>query len=173
MEAARVAAMRGHKVTLYEKQEKLGGYLVEALVPRFKNDLVRLRDYLITQLKKAGVKEILKTEATAEMLEKEGFDAVVVATGSKPLIPKVRGIDTLSVTTGVDVMRGKRIGQNITVIGGGLVGCETALFLAEAGKNVRIVEKNTNHILIYRIVSVLHELLQYPSRSSEQLPTGP
>jgi len=140
MEAARVAALRGHEVTLYEKRDRLGGYLIEASVPEFKKDLISLIDYLSTQVKKLGVKVILEKEATVQMIKQQGFDAVVLATGGTPLVPDIRGIDKKSVMTAVDVLRGEQVGQNVVVAGGGFVGCEVALFLAETGKRVQIIE---------------------------------
>jgi len=138
MEAARVAALRGHEVTLYEARDRLGGYLIEASVPEFKKDLISLIDYLSTQVKKLGVKVVLGKEATVQMIKQQGFDAVILATGSTPLIPDIRGIDKKSVMTAIDVLRGKQVGQNVVVAGGSFIGCEIALFLAEAGKKVRI-----------------------------------
>ena len=140
MEAARVAALRGHQVTLYEQRDQLGGYIIDGSVPRFKKDLLRLINYLTTQMKKSGVKVLLGTKATVQTIEQQGFDAVILATGSRPLIPDVRGIEKECVVTAVDVLRGKPVGKNVIVGGGGLVGCEMALFLAEAGKKVRILE---------------------------------
>jgi len=141
MEAARVAALRGHKVTLYEGQDKLGGYMLEASIPEFKKDIRRLIDYLSTQMTKLGVNVMLKTEATVEMIKEQGFDAVILATGSKPCIPDIRGLDKHSAVTAVDVLRGAQVANNVVVAGGGMVGCEVALYLAEQGKQVQIVEE--------------------------------
>ncbi|MEW6666166.1 MAG: DUF561 domain-containing protein [Thermodesulfobacteriota bacterium] len=141
MEAARVCALRGHEVTLYEKRE-LGGVLIEASVPDFKSpDLKPLVSYLSTQIKKLKIK-VIRKEATAQDIKKGGYDAVIVATGAAPAIPEdVPGIHGANVTTALDVLRGKaKLGKRIAVIGGGLVGTEVGLFLAEKGKEVLFVE---------------------------------
>ncbi len=140
MEAARVAALRCHDVTLYDEHDRLGGCLLEVSVLEFKKDLMRLIDYLSTQLTKLGVKVVLGKEATVQIIQQQGFDVVVLATGSMPFIPDVRGIDKQSIITALDVLRGKQVGQNVVVAGGGLVGCEVALFLAKQGKQIRIIE---------------------------------
>lgn len=141
MEAARVAALRGHDVTLYEARDNLGGYMLEASVPEFKKDIRRLTDYLSTQMSKLSVKVILKTKASAEMIKKEGFDVVILATGSEPSIPDIYGLDKKSALTAVDVLRGAKVGNNVIVAGGGMVGCEVGLYLAEQGKRVEIIEE--------------------------------
>ena len=141
MEAARVCALRGHKVTLYEKRD-LGGALIEASVPEFKApDLKPLISYLSTQIKKLKVKVVNK-EATLQAIKNGGFDAVIVATGATPMIPEeVPGINSSKVTSALQVLSGKaKVGQKIAVIGGGVVGTEVGLFLAEQGKEVVFVE---------------------------------
>jgi len=141
MEAARVCALKGHKVTLYEKRE-LGGALLEASIPEFKApDLKPLINYLRTQITKLKIK-VLKEEATSQTIKKGGFDAVIVATGATPIIPKdVTGINKAKITTALDVLNGKaKLGQKIAVIGGGIVGTEVGLFLAEQGKKIVFIE---------------------------------
>lgn len=138
MEAARVAALRGHDVTLYEERDRLGGALIEASVPDFKKDLVRLIDYLSTQMKKLGVKVLLEKEATMPTIKRQGYDAVVLATGARSFVPHIKGIDKKSVATSIDVLRGKKVGKNVVVAGGSFIGCEIALFLAQGGSKVRI-----------------------------------
>lgn len=141
MEVARVATLRGHEVTLYEKSEKLGGHLIEASVPNFKDDIGRLLNWYNVQLKKLNVKTRLKTEVRPELLRKEKPDVVVVATGSKPIIPKIPGIEKHLVATCIDLLLNKKkVGDAVVVMGGGLVGCETALWLAKQNKKVTIVE---------------------------------
>ncbi|RLI25020.1 MAG: NADH oxidase [Candidatus Hecatellales archaeon] len=139
MEAARVAALRGHEVTLYEKRE-LGGLLLEASIPEFKKDLRLLLEHMKIQLKKLNVK-IVRKEATAELIERSGCEIVIVATGATPLIPNIKGVNRSNVITALDALNGKETGQDIIVVGGGLVGLETALFLAEQGKKVKIVSR--------------------------------
>jgi NADPH-dependent 2,4-dienoyl-CoA reductase/sulfur reductase-like enzyme len=141
IEAARVCALKGHNVTLYEKRE-LGGALLEASIPEFKApDLKPLVDYLRTQIKKLKIKVINK-EATLKAIKDGNFDAVIVAAGATPIIPeKVQGIDSAKVTSAAQVLHGQaKLGQKIAVIGGGIVGTEVGLFLAEQGKEVIFVE---------------------------------
>ncbi len=142
MEAARVAALRGYKVTLYERSEKLGGHLIEASIPEFKKDYERLLNWYKIQLKKASVKIILNTEVTPELVEREKPDVVIIATGSKPIQPKIKGIEKIKVTTCIDLLLGKKkAGESVVVVGGGLVGCETALWLAKQKRKVTVIEK--------------------------------
>ena len=141
METARVCALKGHKVTLYEKRE-LGGALIEASVPEFKApDLKPLIHYLSTQIKKLKIK-VIHGEATLQAIQNGGFDAVIIATGATPLmLADVHGITHQKVTSVSQVLHGKaKLGQKIAVIGGGIVGTEVGLFLAEQGKAVEFVE---------------------------------
>jgi len=138
MEAARVAALRGHEVILFEKR-KLGSMLIEASVPDFKADIRGLIDYLSTQIKKTSVK-VVESEATSQTIRDGNFDTVIVATGATPLVPDVPGVDRPSVVGVLDVLAGAQMGKNVIVVGGGLAGCDVALFLAEQGKKVTIVE---------------------------------
>lgn len=141
MEAARVAALRGHKVTIYEKAGELGGHLIEASASKFKKDNARLLDWYKTQIKKLNIDVKLNTEVTPELLNEKKPDVILVATGSKPIMPNVPGIDKDNVATATDVLLKKKpVGQKVVVIGGGLVGCETAIDLAADGKDVTIVE---------------------------------
>jgi len=141
MEAARVCALRGHHVTLYEKRE-LGGALIEASIPEFKApDLKPLIHYLRTQIEKLKIK-VINEEATLQAIKNGGFDAVIVAAGATPIIPEdVQGINSAKVTSAFQVLHGKaKLGQKIAVIGGGIVGTEVGLFMAEQGKEVVFVE---------------------------------
>jgi len=141
MEAARVTALRGHKVCLYEKGEKLGGHVVEASIPEFKEDEARLLDWYRTQLSELKVEINLNQDVSPSLVESRKPDAVIVATGSKPVLPNVSGIDKEHVATATDILLGKKkAGEKVVIIGGGLVGCETALWLALQGKKVTIVE---------------------------------
>jgi len=141
MQAAVVAAQRGHKVTLFEKDAKLGGQLNIAALPPFKADIFPWINYLVNQVEKAGVEVKLNTDATAEIVIKENPDAVVIATGGTPAMPDIPGIDKSNVVTAQDVLSGKaKIGQNVVIIGGGMVGCETGHYLAKQGKTVTIIE---------------------------------
>jgi 2,4-dienoyl-CoA reductase-like NADH-dependent reductase (Old Yellow Enzyme family)/thioredoxin reductase len=141
MQVAIVAAQRGHKVTLFEKDEKLGGQLNISAVPPFKDEILPWVDYLVNQVKKARVEVKLNTDATAEMITRTKPDAVVIAAGGIPAMPDIPGIDKPNVVTAQDVLSGKvKTGQNAVVIGGGMVGCETGHYLAEQGKTVTIIE---------------------------------
>jgi len=141
MEAARVAAIRGHNVKLYEKTDKLGGHVLEASVPEFKKDDKRLLEWYETQLKKLGVEVTMNTEVTPEMVEKESPDVVILATGSVPIKPNVPGIDDEKVVEVTDLLRNQKpTGEKVVVVGGGLSGCEVALWLSKQGKQVTIVE---------------------------------
>lgn len=137
-EAARVLALRGHQPVVWEKSGRLGGNLVPGGVPSFKEDDHALAAWYEHELKTLGVPVSLNTEATAETVRNFGADAVIVATGSKP---KTFRLGTAPVFPAADVLLGKQeAGQNVVIIGGGLVGCETALWLREQGRNVTIVE---------------------------------
>jgi len=139
MEAARVCALRGHNVTIYEKN-RLGGVLHEASTPDFKADIRAFRDYLITQINKLNIK-VVKEEATPASIKGGGYDVIVVAVGGVPIKPDVPGIDKPIVISASDILNGKKEAkQKVVVVGGGLVGTEIALFLAEQGKDVSIVE---------------------------------
>jgi len=141
MEAARVAALRGHKVTLVEKGYELGGNLIAAAVPEFKYEYRRLIDYYVTQLRKLGVSTKLGIEATAELVLSMSPDVVFIATGSRPLVPNIPGVDKDIVITAVELLLDKpQIGQSVIIVGGNLVGAEVALYLGGQGKRVTIVE---------------------------------
>ncbi|MDW7671963.1 MAG: FAD-dependent oxidoreductase [Bacillota bacterium] len=137
MEAARVAADRGHEVTLYEKTEKLGGHLNEAAAPDFK---IPLQDYLswaTRQINKGKVKLVLGQEVDLALINQESPDVVIVAVGSEYMQLRVGG-DLLQAD---DILLNRvSTGENVVVIGGGTVGCETAMKLAQDGKNVTVVE---------------------------------
>jgi len=142
MEAATIAAQRGHKVTLYEKDDKLGGHLIEASAPSFKKDIRSLLDRLTIELNKAKVEIKLGKEATTETVQKLKPDVVIVATGSIPEIPDVPGVKGNNVTTAIDILRGKaKVGQEVVVLGGNEIGAETAVYLAQMGKTVTIVRR--------------------------------
>jgi 2-enoate reductase len=139
METARVCALRGHEVTLVEAGERLGGNIIPGCVPDFKVDDRRLIAWYETQLRNLGVEILLRTKADAAYVEASGAEAVVVATGSSPIMPDFGRKN--HVCTAADILTGKETsGEAIVVIGGGLVGCETALWLAEQGKKVAVVE---------------------------------
>lgn len=139
LEAARVLALRGHEVLLVEEREKLGGTLLVASIPAFKKRLEKLVRWYENQLSKLGVKVLRGVKATPSLLREVKPDAIVIATGSKPLIPKIPGVEHAVVAD--DVLLGRAsVGEKAAIIGGGLVGVETALYLASMGKKVSIIE---------------------------------
>lgn len=139
MQAALTAANRGHDVTLYEKTEKLGGQLNFADYARFKSGLAKYKAWLIAQIAKTKVKVVLNKEATKELLLAEGYEDVIVAVGADPLILPISGADK-AITAPAVYGNEAAIGEKVVVIGGGQVGCETALHLAQQGKTVTILE---------------------------------
>jgi NADPH-dependent 2,4-dienoyl-CoA reductase/sulfur reductase-like enzyme len=140
LEAARVAASRGHRVALYEERAELGGQWLLASRPPFKADHLLLLRYLTGQLDKLGVERKCGVKVTAAMVEKAGPDVVLVATGAAPLVPPIPGVDREEVVTAWDVLGGRKAGRRVLVVGGGLTGLETAEFLAEQGKEIVLVE---------------------------------
>ncbi|MHA1230675.1 MAG: oxidoreductase [Candidatus Helarchaeota archaeon] len=134
MEAARVAALRGHEVILYEKNEYLGGAFYLAAIPPGREEFMRAIDWLKHQLEKLNVKIVLNTECTLDTIEKIKPDEIIVAIGGKDFIPPIPGIDLPHVTMARDVLLGKvHIKDDIVIIGGGATGVETALYVAELG----------------------------------------
>jgi len=145
MEAARVAALRGHQVTLLEKNDYLGGNLVAASAPLFKSEISELRRYLTGQMARLAVKVEMGREANERAVLQEKPDAVVLATGGRPLLPRIPGATRESCCMAVNVLRGDtEVGGNVVVVGAGMVGCETAAFLAQKGKKVTLVTRRTS-----------------------------
>lgn len=141
MEAAIVAAYRGHQVTLLEKNARLGGNLIPASAPEFKKDLRDLTSYLSTQVAKLGVNVKFGVEATPELIENMAPDVVIIAAGATPIVPRIPGKDKSKAICAIDLLNsGKDIGQTAVIVGGGVVGCEAAAFLAGKGVQVTIVE---------------------------------
>lgn len=141
MEAARVAALRGHRVTLFERKAALGGQLVYAALPPHKEEWGTFTTYLSSQLRTLGVTVRLGVKAGADDVLAEQPDAVIVATGARPARPVIPGIDLPHVCSCVDVLTGKRpAGSRVVVVGGGCNGTETAEFLAERGRDVTVIE---------------------------------
>ena len=142
MEAARVAALRGHKVTLYEKEDKLGGLLNIATLPPYKDELVNLINYLSRQVEKNGVQIKLGEEFTEDTIERDMSEVVIVATGRTVPKPNIPGADKDNVVSAVEVLTGAReVGHRVLIVGGGRTGCYTADFLNLKGKQVTIFEK--------------------------------
>lgn len=138
MQAALTAAQRGHTVTLIEKESRLGGLLHIAKLPPHKEAYGKLVTYFEHVLPKAGVRLKLGTTATPDLLRELKAESIILATGSVPLLP--RFLQEAPVITAQETLLGKSTGQRVLILGGGLVGCETAEFLAEQGKEVSILE---------------------------------
>jgi len=140
--AAFTAARRGHDVTLFEASDVLGGNMRLAAYPPGKGDITNMIRSYITKCEKSGVKIVLNTEVTADLIKKDAPDAVIVATGSETLVlPFIKGITAPEIVHGGDCLSGKRpVGHKVLVVGGGMVGAETAEFLAEKGHDVSIIE---------------------------------
>lgn len=138
--AAEGAAMRGHSVTIYEKGQ-LGGAFAAANVPPEKGQLSNLLSWHIAKIKELGVKIILNTEYTKEMYNTNKPDKLIIASGTKDSIPPIKGIEGNNIVHAVDILMGRKtVGNKVVVAGGGLVGAETAAYLAQYGKNVTVVE---------------------------------
>lgn len=140
MEAARVARLRGADVTLYEKTDVLGGNLIPAGAHDFKVEIGSLTEYYRKQMELLGVDVRMNTEINADLLKASGADAVILATGSVPVMPRsIEGIE--KAVSGVDALLGRKpVGNSVVIVGGGLVGCEIAYGYAKEGKQVAIVE---------------------------------
>jgi 2,4-dienoyl-CoA reductase-like NADH-dependent reductase (Old Yellow Enzyme family)/thioredoxin reductase len=140
MEAARISAIKGHEVTLVEKTDKLGGHLIEASAPSFKNTVKDLLTWTERQTKNLPIRLKMNVEANFHMIQQEKPDVLIIAVGSDYCMPDAEGV--AACITGKDVLLGKAsLGNNVVVIGGGIVGCETALHIAEtAKKNIAVVE---------------------------------
>ena len=140
MQAAITAAERGHTVTLYEKTDALGGALKFAQHESFKHDLYRFAQWQEHQLELLKVPVHLNTEVTAEFLDSLDVDTVICAVGANPIIPsQFQSGDNY--VLGTDIFNeGVTLGHRIVIMGGGLVGCETALHLAEEGRKVTVIE---------------------------------
>jgi 2,4-dienoyl-CoA reductase-like NADH-dependent reductase (Old Yellow Enzyme family)/thioredoxin reductase len=142
MEAARVGALRGHDVVLYERAQELGGQLLLAAVPPHKAILARLVAYQRSQLPAVGVRVELGRGVDASLVDEVKPDVVILATGAENTVPRISGVENPRVATAVDVLAGKAdVGQKVAVIGAELVGCETAEFLADAGRQVTVMRR--------------------------------
>jgi 2,4-dienoyl-CoA reductase-like NADH-dependent reductase (Old Yellow Enzyme family)/thioredoxin reductase len=143
MEVAITAASRGHRVTLFEKNETLGGALIYAAALPFKADMKKYLDWLVRRTKNTpGVDIRLATEGNPETIEAQKPDVLIIAVGAEPIIPgDIPGIESNNVVWGGYVDTGeKQTGQNVVVAGAGLIGCETGLYLAQQGKRVTVID---------------------------------
>lgn len=145
MEAAYIAAARGHRVTIYEAGDRLGGQWLLASVPPHKEEFASLIEYLIYQLTKTGVKVKLNKKASGQTIINEKPDAVIIATGAQPFIPRIAGLNQDSVCTAWDILNGRRLaGNKVLIVGGGSTGLETAELLLQKGKAVTVIEMLEN-----------------------------
>jgi len=141
MEAATIAANRGHKVIIWEKEENLGGKLLFASIAPYKEEIQRLTQYLVRMLESSGAEVVLGKKWSPEQIMEERPDIVIVGTGASPLIPSIPGTEGKNVITALEALSGaKEVGERVIIVGGGMVGCETAEFLAQRGKKVVILE---------------------------------
>ncbi len=164
MEAARIAALRGHDVSLYEKTDRLGGAFIAAAAPDFKEKDKMLLDWCIRQTKAAGVQIFMNTEVTAKMLKNAGADEIIVATGAAPRKLSIPGYEK-----GVEaidcLLENKAVGENAVIVGGGLTGCEIAYDLAKKGKKVTILEMQDDILQVPGLCAansnMLREIIRY------------
>lgn len=141
MEASRVSALRGHEVHLYEKTDKLGGNVVPGGVPSFKKDDHALIRWYDSELKDLKIDINFNTEVNEDILKAANADVIIVATGSSPIVINIKGAEKNNVLTADKVLLDpSKAGNKVAVIGAGLVGCETGLWLRQMGKEVTIVE---------------------------------
>ncbi|MFC2016303.1 FAD-dependent oxidoreductase [Chloroflexota bacterium] len=142
MEAARVAALRGHHVSLWEKKERLGGQLVVAAAAPHKDRIGSLTSYFTIQLEKFEVEVELGHEATAEMVMAFGPEVLVLATGARPVVPEIPGLKMSDTVDAVTVLEGKvEVGTRVVIIGGELVACEVAEYLVQKGRKVTLMRR--------------------------------
>ena len=161
LEAARVAAKRGHSVTLFEKDTKLGGQLNIANVPPRKSELDRSVEDLVYAIQSEGVKLRLGEMATTEKIMELAPDSVIVAVGASNFMLPILGVDGPNVRDAWKVLSGdQKVSGNVIVVGGGMVGCETAEYLAEQGCKVSIVEMR-NKIAEEVGMTVLPTMLEF------------
>ena len=142
LEAARAAAARGHEVSLYEAKASLGGQFTAAAYPPYKGELASYVSWARNELDRLGVKIVFNTPFDAHLAAQLKPDAVIVAAGAKPLIMDIPGIRGRNVVLAQDILLGKvEPAKNVAVLGGGLVGLETAVHLGWLGRKVTIIEK--------------------------------
>lgn len=168
LKTALTAYEKGHDVTIIEKNNVIGGALIQATKGDLKQDLLAYLHYLRVQIKKSQIKLILNTTASKEFIESENPDVLIIATGAKAVIPPIKGIQHTNVYKATDFLeRGfEKAAQTTTILGAGSIGCEIALEIANLGKKVNLIEmsntlaKNGNEL--YR-VSLLQHILSHPN----------
>ena len=141
MEAAFVLALRGHSVTLFERERYLGGQVRLAAMPPRKEHFLGIIDYLSSQVERYDVTIVMGIEADLSLIKEKNPDVVIIATGASPLIPAIPGVESEHVVTSWDVFKGNaELGKNVLVVGGNSIGLEVAEFLAERSSNVTVIE---------------------------------
>jgi 2,4-dienoyl-CoA reductase-like NADH-dependent reductase (Old Yellow Enzyme family)/thioredoxin reductase len=165
MEAARISALIGHNITLWEKDNKLGGLLNLAAIPPLKGEIMSIPRYYTSQFKKLGVKVELNKEATPALVKQLKPDVIIIASGSSTFFPPIPGIDKSLVVDARKVLEGSaKVGNNVVVIGGGEVGIETAEFLGTQGKKVTLVEilPTIGELMVRDVIDyVIDQLVQH------------
>ncbi len=147
LEFARIAAQRGHQVTLFEKEAQLGGRLTHADYPSFKWPLKQFKNFMTAQMEKEGVEVCLNTCATPELLAEKGFEVLALAVGADASAPPIPGSDGTNVRFAADVYgQEEELGNNLVIIGGGEIGTETGLYLCETGRKVMVLEQEDDLI---------------------------
>jgi 2,4-dienoyl-CoA reductase-like NADH-dependent reductase (Old Yellow Enzyme family)/thioredoxin reductase len=145
LEFSWIAAKRGHQVICYEKESVVGGQFRIAGIPPTKNELLNALVYFKTMCDKYNVQFRMNTEFTKEMVRVEKPDSIILATGSEPLIPEIKGINNPKFINAIDLLDSKcMVGENVLVVGGGLLGAETADYIAERGSRVSIIESKSS-----------------------------
>jgi 2,4-dienoyl-CoA reductase-like NADH-dependent reductase (Old Yellow Enzyme family)/thioredoxin reductase len=163
MQASLICKLRGHEVVLYEEKEELGGQLIIASIPPDKREIKEITDWLINQVKKQGITLKLNDKATVDSILEENPDAIILATGAKPLIPEIPGIERDLVLTADEVLSNINIltSNKIVVVGAGMIGCETADYIAGKNKRVTLVaRKRCAHDVPTRIKPILFKRLE-------------
>ena len=166
LEAARVCAERGHQVTLWERELEFGGQLNLAAAPPGRCEFLSFIDYLTARLATLNVDLEVGHEATAEKVLDFGADAVIMATGASPLIPPIPGVDGDNVVQAWDVLSGiAPVGKKVVIIGGGAVGCETALYLGQKGT----IDPETFHFLAVNRAETWEKIISLATRGTKDI----
>lgn len=167
MEAARVCALRGHEVHLYEKSCKLGGHVIAGGIPSFKKNDHKLLEWYEGELKDLNVNIHTNTKADLNLVKREAADVVIVSTGSKPIDLNLPGAEKNNLLTADEaLLNPSKVGSNVVIIGAGLVGSETALWLKQSGKDVTLIESSGEilgggHNMPFMNYDMLKDLLNY------------